>query len=347
MDAYAFDGAPLATFQPQAFCKEGQCDAVTAAAASVDGRWLALTDPSSPCTGPSSTIKTLVFLCNGRTGKVEFALRTCGRLQPLQMSFVASTDSIAILTDDSVLTFITVPTAQVTSQLALQGPAVSFALDRRANYAVSVTTKGILTLYDLAVASASQHALNINAFPVERVLPEDLQPESQQPCGNTGHVLAPIEPTSHNSQRQGSPRQSALTLPGISNTDFSRTRLRKLLNTHGEYPHQYRLLIWEFLLQLPAADAAFSTLRNLGKHPSTGELLHQCVAIICFVPHKRSACCSCADTQTIPGLHVIIHCILLSPQIGLHVRACCHLVPKSCVCLCCCTVGFHSSIHRQ
>jgi hypothetical protein len=297
MDAFSFDGTRPPTFETHTFGSAGRCSSVTAAAASADGRWLAIAETSAPIPDEPLVPKNLAFLCNGRTGAVEYALRTCGSSQPVQVAFVATTASIAILTDDSALTIITLPTVQVSTRLALHSPTASFALDRHSNYVVAVATSGVLSLYDLAVA---QHTPSPDTFPVRRVLPKDMQPEapnSDELPGN--HVWPEVQRDTTEPPRsrltspsckpkaRGSSSHATLTLPGPSSAEFSRTELRKLLNVNGEYPHKYRLLIWEFLLQLPAAEAAFSALRSRGKHPSAEELVCQCVADLVFSPCEQ------------------------------------------------------------
>ncbi|EFJ44153.1 hypothetical protein VOLCADRAFT_95633 [Volvox carteri f. nagariensis] len=56
--------------------------------------------------------------------------------------------------------------------------------------------------------------------------------------------------------------------PDAASLSLNRTRLEALLEAFGEYPAKYRLMIWEFLLQLPHNAAAFACLAGLGLHPA-------------------------------------------------------------------------------
>lgn len=49
-------------------------------------------------------------------------------------------------------------------------------------------------------------------------------------------------------------------------------KLRQLLQHYGEYPAQYRVFIWRFLLQIPNNKAAFEGLYSKGMHPSLASL---------------------------------------------------------------------------
>ena len=51
-------------------------------------------------------------------------------------------------------------------------------------------------------------------------------------------------------------------------TSFNRSKLRGFLNYYGEYPAQYRTLIWRFLLKLPENRGAYEALLDQGTHPS-------------------------------------------------------------------------------
>ncbi|PNW86118.1 hypothetical protein CHLRE_02g074000v5 [Chlamydomonas reinhardtii] len=53
---------------------------------------------------------------------------------------------------------------------------------------------------------------------------------------------------------------------------LDRSRLESLLEAFGEYPAKYRLLIWDYLLQLPHNTSAFSALAGLGAHPAFKDL---------------------------------------------------------------------------
>ncbi|KXZ54196.1 hypothetical protein GPECTOR_5g290 [Gonium pectorale] len=53
---------------------------------------------------------------------------------------------------------------------------------------------------------------------------------------------------------------------------LNRARLQSLLEAFGEYPSKYRLMIWDFLLQLPHNTSAFAALAGLGLHSAFREV---------------------------------------------------------------------------
>ncbi len=49
---------------------------------------------------------------------------------------------------------------------------------------------------------------------------------------------------------------------------FNITKLRKMLKQYTEYPEKYRMLTWQFLLELPLRKELYESLLNKGVHPA-------------------------------------------------------------------------------
>lgn len=47
------------------------------------------------------------------------------------------------------------------------------------------------------------------------------------------------------------------------------------MREHGEFPAQYRRLIWRHLLELPGAHALYVTLSERGQHPAWRHVAHR------------------------------------------------------------------------
>ena len=54
----------------------------------------------------------------------------------------------------------------------------------------------------------------------------------------------------------------------LRSVKLNRKRLESLLNTYGQFPDKYRLLVWRFLLRLPENSSAFAALVHKGPHPA-------------------------------------------------------------------------------
>eukprot|EP01029_Cantina_marsupialis_P023418 TRINITY_DN583_c0_g1_i2.p1 TRINITY_DN583_c0_g1~~TRINITY_DN583_c0_g1_i2.p1 ORF type:complete len:1369 (-),score=402.05 TRINITY_DN583_c0_g1_i2:140-4246(-) len=67
-------------------------------------------------------------------------------------------------------------------------------------------------------------------------------------------------------------RELMEVMPEGSSTRLSVENLRGLLNSYGEFPTKYRLLIWRFLLHLPENLHSFEELVNRGLHPALSKV---------------------------------------------------------------------------
>lgn len=60
--------------------------------------------------------------------------------------------------------------------------------------------------------------------------------------------------------------------PSAGGMPLDRKKLRSLLEAYGEYPAKHRLLVWQFLAQLPRNAGAYQLLADRGLHPAYVDL---------------------------------------------------------------------------
>ena len=255
-------------------------------ASSANERWLA----DAP---PGSTVHVWEVLQQ----RLSHALRVCSNAAVLQLAFVLNQpDVLAILTDDSTLTLCNVATGACNAQLALQAPCDRFALDAAGNYCAAATATGALTFYDIGAArtqlnaSSSGDSAESNMC-VQRIAPHEMQPVAAvDACGhfddseNTDtNARLPSQANEAAQQPDTACKDHSSQVLGIPAGGFGSTdapvnlqRLKKLLNGCGEFPHRYRLTIWQHLLQLPLNAQAHELLRDKGTHPAAAALTSRC-----------------------------------------------------------------------
>ena len=263
LSSYDFGGRPTVTFPPPSTPAHASL-----AAAGAEARCLAVTSVTAP-EEDGAVGAAVLTLYDLETALPTQALRA-PRAQPvLQLAFVATGATLAVLTADSTLTLAAVPAGAVQATLSLRAPATTITLDRSGHYAASVASDGALSIYDLASARAAAAAAPVS---LQRVATVDADEE----------LVATLKPEVHTHGAAAAPPRPPLRLPGLSAAHgggeaFGRRRLRALLNARGEYPHRHRLLIWEFLLQLPAAEGAWAALQARGSHACADAMMRQCV----------------------------------------------------------------------
>ena len=188
-----------------------------------------------------------------------------------QLAFLPDSDTLTILTDDSRLTHLSISSASRPLATQLRAPVESFALDRSGNYAAATLSDGSGTLYDAAVLRMTPPA---EAAPrVQRMPPHELLRTGDDATLESG---AGSECSGSADERIEVPMTELGGKGGMQ--QFDRVKLKKLLNAYGEYPHKYRLLIWEFLLQLPRNRDAFDALASRGLHPCAQNLSQRCAS---------------------------------------------------------------------
>jgi hypothetical protein len=230
-------------------------------AAAPDGHWLA--------TAPHAS---LILLWDLHQNHLVCGFHLCSGRVVLQLSFLPGDyQTLAVLTDDSCLTLLSVPSGEAVATAQLCANVDSLATERRGNYAVTVATDGTAALYDMPVLRAASPAASASTH-VNRLLPHELPPSPAHSMGE-GTAGGKTEP------RQAA-REGVIELPlaefGDTGQRFNVEKLKKLLNACGEYPPRYRLLIWEFLLQLPRNRDAFEVLQERGPHACVDDLTRQC-----------------------------------------------------------------------
>jgi hypothetical protein len=250
--------------------------AAACVAAAPAGRWLA--------TAPSG--QPLIHVWDVPQRRLGHALRVRSGAAVLQLAFCRGTNMLAALTDSALTLFD--PLSGVTAARVApppRAPADCFALEPRGNYATIVASDGSLSFYDLAVARAAvQDAGGDAPAPFA-----DRVPLSELPAGDDDDEHEDAENADSNARTVGNSKggdnntkqnnEGVIELPARAfdglGQRFNLGKLKKLLNGYGEYPHRYRLAIWEFLLALPRNGEAAALLRGRGEHPAAAALMRR------------------------------------------------------------------------
>eukprot|EP00803_Ostreobium_quekettii_P008125 evm.model.scf_877.4 EVM.evm.TU.scf_877.4 scf_877:37147-47291(+) len=251
----------------------------------------------------------VVFLCD--VGSMAFvrALGFPGFASPgeiTRMAFMPDSTTAAAMGSDGVVRFVDVEEGLIVQELGLGGRGGDrlcdvFGMDPRGNVLAATTRQGRVAVFDLATARGRPFVpirLMRTALVDGRVPASLLQAWDAQPAVEEGRRVAARE--SEDASVEGlemangvQPRgwceaagdcgkigmasgavERALRVVRLdpSSRVVNRRRLRTLLEAFGEYPAKYRLLIWEFLLQIPANGEAFEALSSKGLHPSFSAL---------------------------------------------------------------------------
>lgn len=170
-----------------------------------------------------------------------------------------------------------VPSGEAVATAQLCPPVDDLAVERRGNYAVAVLSDGTAALYDMPVLRAAAPVATTMTL-VDRLLPHDLPPTTAHTRGEDTAAPPPLGGSSAAGRKAA--REGVIELPlaeyGDTGQRFNLEKLKKLLNAYGEYPNRYRLLIWEFLLQLPRNRDAFEVLQERGPHACADDLTRRC-----------------------------------------------------------------------
>lgn len=110
-----------------------------ALAVAPNGLWLAAA-PSTP----------LLLLYDLQHPRLVTAMHPKNQHPVLQLSFLADSRTLAVLSSDSRITFTDVESARQLFSLQLPSPAAAMCVERRGNYAAAVTSGGTVSLHDVA-----------------------------------------------------------------------------------------------------------------------------------------------------------------------------------------------------
>ncbi|QDZ23816.1 hypothetical protein A3770_11p63340 [Chloropicon primus] len=170
---------------------------------------------------------------------------------------------IALCSDDSVK-IVDVAAALMILDIKARIPGVtSFAVDNHGNRLVLVSEYGAMTILDLAEnmrMNSTEANLPIIELPVERRSPPV---ESEALGGNQAPKSVRMGGADDKGKDQAAPNSS---------DKVTRKKLKHLLDTYGEYPSKYRILIWKTLLSVPQNKSAYKALKKQGVHVSFGNL---------------------------------------------------------------------------
>ena len=176
-----------------------------------------------------------------------------------QLHALRNTNLVLALCSDHSVKMIDVGSSTMIMSVKHHMPAAtSFAVDDHGNYLAIVSDLGAMTILDLAQIMRT-HALEVDLQVLE--LPIDQPVTKNEESGD--------KPPKARQQRSGDPpaRTSLGGGAGVSDK-MTRKKLKNLLDTYGEYPSKYRILIWRNLLALPTNKGAYKALRKQGVHTS-------------------------------------------------------------------------------
>lgn len=179
-------------------------------AASPDGSWLAIA-PRAP----------LIFLYDLKNLRLIAALHPRNTQPILRLSFLSDARTLAALSTDSRLTMFDVEAATEIYSAQLCSPAAQVCVERRGNYAVSVTAGGTASLHDLA--AVRQTAMCEDPTPLRHTQPQDLHLLQLQPNPAAPSALAAVDVPSVGSpafprarSKPAAARQERITQPARS-----------------------------------------------------------------------------------------------------------------------------------
>lgn len=181
-------------------------------AASPDGSWLAIA-PQAP----------LIVLYDLKNPRLIAALHPRNSQPILRLSFLADARTLAALSTDSRLTMFDVEAATELYSAQLCSPAAQVCVERRGNYAVSVTAGGTASLHDLA--AVRQTAMSEDSTPLRHTHPQDLHLLQLQPIPVASSARAAGEVPSVGTAARGTqPKTAATKHQGITRPDRTRAR---------------------------------------------------------------------------------------------------------------------------
>lgn len=215
--------------------------------------------------------------------KVDF-LRSIKALQ-----FLPDSQTLAVLEENGKVCFVDIWTGNVECQIqrAVRTSAKTMALGADASMLVIISEQGTAYLYDVekAICQHKDHREKIDIAVFKGG--EDLQEYvSSARCASNQTENGLIVLSESRKQRELYPDLSdrrarqqkkkpkinpfdlKVGVLGFKGKEVNRTQLRTLLHTFGEYPEKYRLLIWEFLMDIPHNNAAFEIVSKAAVHPA-------------------------------------------------------------------------------
>ncbi|GMH35330.1 hypothetical protein BSKO_03198 [Bryopsis sp. KO-2023] len=221
------------------------------------------------------------------------------------VSFLPDSETVAVLAQDGVVHFVNVHKGSIEYRVSpgAQGKVCNkMALDVRGNNLALVSDTGQVLMYDLAKArSKGSQNLTPGKIEVKRFeTPEQMEDflmatqrvdiadgtvtentTSENDLGSSGERLqengSSCSPALRTHRTGGGkakktntmdPSQLRVARLDAMGQKVNKNRLQGLLEAFGEYPERYRLLVWEFLLEIPHNGPAFEVLANRGLHPA-------------------------------------------------------------------------------
>lgn len=221
------------------------------------------------------------------------------------MEFMPDSQTVVVLGKDGGLRFVELKTGKVCYKVLDQGNGKEgdkFSITPRAQLLALTVEPGKVYLYDMSKVRGRgppvpeqtvervlfKNSENINEFLSQPVVVDNSNKEATSNTVSTSKLInwAPDAATgSRGVERKISRSNSKAALPsartreidpsqlriatlGLHENQLNRSKLQDLLHSFGEYPEKYRLLIWEFLLEIPQNSCAFEIIANKGLHPA-------------------------------------------------------------------------------
>ena len=214
------------------------------------------------------------YLCvwSLRDGSVVKGIRVSGGegVGVEQLSTYKSSDLIVALCTDDAIRIIDVAKGMLMLKAPIRGPKPkSFAVDKKGNYAAVALENGRMTVVDLTKAyqlDPARDPLDCIRLPTATLVRED--PGERGAGGAEGG-----EGAAGNAATAAKQEKRSLSLRAkAAEEKLARKKLKRLLDTYGEYPSKYRVLIWKQVLQLPSNANAYAALHKLGVHKAFAKL---------------------------------------------------------------------------
>lgn len=268
------------------------CGQVPMFCVSPDGKWLVFSKDH-----PS------LLVCDLASCTLCYGLRLDGEggMGARALEFMPNSEVVAVLGKDGCVRFLEVKTGRVCYKVLDQEngkEGEKFSISARAQLLAVTGEPGRVYLYDMSKVRARgppvpeetvesavfMNSNDVNDFLAQPVLVADSSDNVTSTVKQDNCVRGTsqnrevarnnaVEGTSKSGLHQTrtkeiNPSQLRIAALGPEGNSLNRNKLQGLLHSYGEYPEKYRLLIWEFLLEIPQNSCAFEVIANKEMHPA-------------------------------------------------------------------------------
>lgn len=177
----------------------------------------------------------------------------------VQIQFIGNTNTVVMLSDIGDMIFIDVALAKFMGQIESKHQFQTFGLspDGSVISTILMDSKHVLSMFRIdTFLQAEDDSKNSASSSIA---------ETKQKSGIV-HEEIPI--TKKTVVAEAPKTFYQLIESKSESSALNKSKLRRFLNYYGEYPAQYRTLIWRFLLKLPENRGGYEALLDQGTHPS-------------------------------------------------------------------------------